>query len=172
MKRKSNDTTPKHFRDNHDYKSAFSSAVTELASGVRAGLFPDRTERARAIEALIDEYVESIGQRPDAAELERLANAVLHEELTNRHPDKVTREEYPIMSETQLTRRQNASAPLHAAHYEGTDGRNYRMPTRRRRSDYENMFVDRIAKVRNKERMKQYAKDTRAGDVVVYLIGD
>jgi hypothetical protein len=199
MKRKSNDTTTKHFRGQADYKSAFSATVTEFiahmispelrqlyekkremerandADGlarVNAEIMRHRTERSRAVETLIDEYIASTGERPDPAELERLTNAMLHEELTDRHPDKVTREEYPIMSEQQLARRQNASAPLHAAHYEATDGRNYRVPTRRKRSTHENMFVDKVAKIRNKERKRQYAKDTRASEVVTYYVGN
>lgn len=171
MKRKSNETTTRHFRGNPDYKAAFSAAVTDLIASNRANPIP-RAERMRLIGALIDEYVASTGERPDGAELDRLADAMLHEELTDRHPDKVTREEYPIMSEQQLARRQNASAPLHAAHYEATDGRNYRVPTRRKRSTYENMFVDKVAKIRNKERKRQYAKDTRASEVVTYYVGN
>ncbi|WP_025846526.1 hypothetical protein [Brevibacillus agri] len=169
-KRRTTEST-RYFRGHADYKAVFSEAVTELIAANRANPIP-RPERRALIEALTDEYVASTGERPDVAELDRLADALLYEELTDRHPDKVTREEYPIMSETQLARRQNASAPLHAAHYEATDGRNYRVPTRRRRSDYENMFVDRIAKVRNKERKRQYAKDTRASEVTTYYIGN
>ncbi|EMT54736.1 hypothetical protein I532_03990 [Brevibacillus borstelensis AK1] len=171
IKRKNNETNTLYFRGHADYKSAFSAAVSELTASNRANPIP-RSERMALIEALTDEYVASTGERPDVAELERLADAVLYEELTDSHPDKVTRTEYPIMSEQQLARRQNASAPLHAAHYEGTDGRNYRVPTRRKRSNYENVFVDRAAKIRNAERKRQYARDTRAGEVVTYLVGN
>jgi hypothetical protein len=197
MKRKSNDTTTKHFRGQADYKSAFSATVTEFiahmispelrqlyekkremerandADGlarVNAEIMQHRTERSRAIEALIDEYVVSTGERPDAAELERLANAVLHEELTDQRRNKLTAPEYPFMSEWQLAVRQNREYDIKLAEEIATDGRSHRPPTRRHRTARENRFVDMYAKSKNAERRRQYRKDTAHGPVVTYRL--
>jgi hypothetical protein len=163
-------STPKHFRGNPDYKSAFSATVTALVNAVRAGLLPDRTERSRAIEALIDEYIASTGERPDAAELERLANAVLHEELTDQRRNKLTAPEYPFMSEWQLAVRENREYDIKLAEEIATDGRIYKPPTRRHRTARENRFVDMYAKSKNAERRRQYRKDTTPGPVVTYRL--
>ncbi|UYZ12158.1 hypothetical protein A6764_15130 [Brevibacillus sp. WF146] len=169
-KRKSNETTTKHFRGHADYKSAFSAAVTELVNGVRAGLFPDRTERSRAIEALIDEYIASTGECPDPAELERLANTVLHEELTDQRRNKLTAPEYPFMSEWQLAVRQNREYDIKLAEEIATDGRSHKPPTRRHRTARENRFVDMYAKSKNAERRRQYRKDTAPGHIISYRL--
>lgn len=182
-KRKYNETDTRHFRDNPDYKSAFSAAVTELVNGVRVGLFPDRTERSRAINALIDEYITSTGERPDAAELERLANAILHEELTDKSPDKMAREEYPIMSETQLARRlagvhqrkgtvQKGESSINLASDFATDGNEYRVPKRRKRTVDEQIWMDQNVKSRNKIRRDQYAKWSKPSRAISYKIGE
>ncbi|MBR8661143.1 hypothetical protein [Brevibacillus sp. NL20B1] len=197
MKRKSNDTTTKHFRGQADYKSAFSAAVTEFIANmispelrqlyekkreteraddtdglarVNAEIMRHRTERSRAINALIDEYIASTGERPDGTELERLANAVLHEELTDPSVWKAKHAEYPFFSEIQLERRTNRDDREEAASLEATDGKCYRKPTRRKRSPKENAFMDRTVKSRNKQRREQYRKDTRPGEVVTYNI--
>lgn len=65
-----------------------------------------RRLRITSINAVIDEYVERAGAIPDARILYRLADVILREELTDPHPDKVTREEYPILSRQQLDRRE------------------------------------------------------------------
>jgi len=153
---------------NNDYKAEFAAAVTDLiAEGIA-----DRTERIAAVHALIDAYVDSVGKRPDGAQLERLTDYILREELTDTDSYKITHNEYPFMGDQQLQRRHNREAPSHAAHYEGTDGRNHRVPTRRRRNNYENWYVDYHAKIRNKERAAQYKKDTSPGEIKTYNLRD
>ncbi|WP_270574507.1 hypothetical protein, partial [Bacillus glycinifermentans] len=88
--------------------------------------------------------------------LERMANLIIYEELSDPHPDKMTREEYPIMSETQREERIKSEASEKLAEEYGADGRNYKVPTRRKRSSYEEKFVDRAARARNKERRNRY----------------
>lgn len=65
----------------------------------------DRPARMAAVGAWADEYVSVHGLRPPAYQLDLLADYILREELTDSHPDKMSREEYPIMSEWQRTRR-------------------------------------------------------------------
>lgn len=65
----------------------------------------DRAERIAAVGAWTDAYIDKHGQRPPAQQLELLADYILREELADKNPDKMTREEYPIMSEWQRVRR-------------------------------------------------------------------
>jgi hypothetical protein len=149
-----------------DYKSEFIVAVNELI----AGKIADRQERMKRIEALINAYVSGIGETPNAKQLERLTDYTLMEELTDRHPDKVSREEYPFMSDWQLDLRRDNECGLKITEDTGTDGMNYKPPTRRKRTSSENESVDKFAKIRNEERRKQYRKDTAPGEIVTYHI--
>lgn len=140
------------------------------------------------------------GERPktistDFAMLERLADAILNEELTDTNPHKVTNTEYPFLSETQMERRRDGvrtrkdggmRGETSLEVYEGgadmyhsgggsqlaSDGRNYRFPIRRTRSRNELMYVDAHSKSRNRERAAQYRKDTTAGRLVTYNLRD
>lgn len=150
--------------NNTDFKTQFYEDVTAIISAD----ISDRTERMAAVQTLTDRYMTAHGKAPDEAQLERLANYILREELTDTRPDKVTLEEYPIMSERQLERRRAQEVPLKVAEEYGADGRNYRVPKRRKRSTREMIFVDRHAKIRNKERAAAYRRDTAPGPVVPY----
>lgn len=154
----------------------------------------DRPQRMALIERVTDDYVKahadvnqasletwaatgSKSERPspiplDTALLDRLADAILDEELTDPHPDKVTNTEYPFMSEWQLDLRRDKETGLKAAEETGTDGRDYRKPTRRRRTNYENWRVDADAKGRNEHRRQQYSRDTATGRLVTYNVRD
>jgi hypothetical protein len=92
------------------------------------------------------------------------------EELTDKHPDKITREEYPFMSDWQLDLRRDNECGLKITEDTGTDGINYRTPTRRKRTSSENESVDKFAKIRNEERRKQYRKDTTPGELISYKL--
>lgn len=85
-------------------KALLHETITELYKRTKAGEL-SRLERIEEITALSDAYYDSIGEHPDTFALERMANLVLYEELSDRHPDKMTREEYPFMSESQLDER-------------------------------------------------------------------
>lgn len=123
-----------------DYKTKFKAYVDYV---LQTAALTERTIRMQMIEELTDEYVAQTGERPDVSELERLTNAVLHEELSDPRPDKMTLEEYPIMSErmhkvrTQGSERKKNSAgvvtyevPLAHASSVGTDGIDYSPDTR------------------------------------------
>lgn len=107
--------TNKHaqFRGNLDYKSEFRRAAYDIINS----RITDRALRIEAIGKLIDEYVDSTGRVPDARIIETLTDAILHEELTDRHPDKITREEYPFMSERQIQRRQTTRPAVGIVEY-------------------------------------------------------
>ncbi|MCY7954767.1 hypothetical protein MOB72_08380 [Bacillus licheniformis] len=136
-------------------KALLHEMITELQKRTKAGEL-DRIERSKEINALVEAFHDSVGKSPDSPALERMANLIIYEELTNPHPDKMTREEYPIMSETQREERIKSEASEKLAEEYGADGRNYKVPTRRKRSSYEEKFVDRAARARNKERRSRY----------------
>lgn len=124
----------------------------------------------------------------NSQELTQLADLILYEELSDTHPDKMTREEYPIMSDIQLARRQEGKhvkrkdkdgkmrpnkteVPMKAAYDYGADGKDYRVPRRRRLSTDEALVVD-SAKTRNMERRQKYEAFVKPGKVEVSYIGD
>lgn len=152
----------------HDYKAEFSVNVTELIERS----ITDRTERMAAVQELIDAYIDSVGKRPDGAELERLTDYILREELTDPHPDKVTRNEYPFMSDWQLDLRRDREYSLDLAENHGIDGKDYRQPTRRRRTAKEERFIDKVAQLKNKRRNAQYKQDTSPGKLETYNLRD
>src|SRR5690625_4758022 len=65
---------------------------------------PTPNKRIDDANALIEQYVEATGNRPPSSVLSRLATYILLDTLTDSHPDKMSREEYPIMSYGQTGR--------------------------------------------------------------------
>jgi hypothetical protein len=61
--------------------------------------------RRHAVDKLIQEYIQETGTRPDSYQLHRLANHLLADELKDKSPDKVSREEFPILSHWQIKTR-------------------------------------------------------------------
>lgn len=147
-----------------DYKTKFNEDVTVLI----ASNIEDRTERMAAIQALIDRYVEASGERPDAAQLERLTDYILREELTDRHPDKVTRDEYPFFSAWQLELRHDREVSLWVAECLGADGIDHKPKKKRMRSKYENAWMDRGIRIKNAKRKAQYKLDTATRTTAEY----
>lgn len=62
--------------------------------------------KKNAVTKWIDGYVRETGRRPDSFTLSKLANYLLKEDLKDRHPDKVSRTEYAILSRDQLVVRE------------------------------------------------------------------
>lgn len=89
-----------------NYKEALDEYVQllEQSAGTET-----RDFRMEIIEKMTDAYVEQTGKRPDCSFLLRLTDVILHEELTDPRPDKMTIEEYPIMSAHQHGRRTTGS---------------------------------------------------------------
>ncbi|MDL5023761.1 hypothetical protein [Bacillus velezensis] len=137
-------------------KPILHETITEMYTRTKAGKMT-RQERIEAITALSDAYYDSTGEHPELSALERMANLVLYEELSDAHPDKVTREEYPIMSETQFEERYKREASDKLAEEYDQTGSYKGRPIRRARSSYENKLLDRRAKARNEERRKRYS---------------
>lgn len=72
---------------------------------------PTPNKRIDDSNELTEEYIERHGKRPPASVLSRLATYVLLDTLTDSHPDKITREEYPILSKSQQKRRAKTQLP-------------------------------------------------------------
>ncbi|PRT35340.1 hypothetical protein [Bacillus wiedmannii] len=158
------------FDINGDYKMQFETYVNTLITSLResdSSAISNRDVRAEEIKSLTDAYVGVVGERPEPKQLERLADLLMHEELSDSRPDKITLEEYPILSEYQLDRRRANEVPLIAAEEYGTDGRNYKPPLRRKRTRKETWKIDRDAKSKNMERRKKYREFTKVQPVKV-----
>lgn len=153
-----------------NYKARFNEEVTKLIEINNMSGFANRTEKMAEIQQLIDAYVVQTGEIPESSELERLTDAILSDELKSTYRAKATAAEYPFLSDRQLLTRNNSETPISAAHYHGSNGSDYRIPTKRKRSWYENSRIDKKAKIRNDERRKQYRMDTTPGPVVTYTM--
>ena len=103
-----------------------------------------REKRMNEVERLTDEYIAHTGRVPDSDLLHRMTQVVLHEELTDKRADKMTLEEYPILSDSQYERRTSGmqrhtrkdgsvirEVPITQARNIGTDGKDYSLPQRR-----------------------------------------
>jgi len=132
-----------------------------LSDSKFADTLANRQLRMQIVEDLTECYREAAGDWPDAKTLEKLTDAILCEELTDMHPDKITRTEYPFMSDWQLdARHENEYADtLGEAH--GTDGRKHSKPTRRVRTGREHFAVNKHTKSRNLERKRKYREFTK-----------
>ncbi|QNM43734.1 hypothetical protein [Shouchella clausii] len=126
--------------------------------------------RMDAVEAF---YLEARleGRKVTSADIDALNSYVLRDDLRWSHPDKMTLIDYPFESETQRKRRDNKKAPYTVDVLEiGADGRSHRLPTRKRRSAYENWYVDHHARARNKERRRRYNAFIKTQPVVSYSL--
>lgn len=138
----------------------------ELADEKFAKTLANRELRKEKIDALIEAEFTATGKMPDAYQLERLTDAILNEELSDLDTYKIQRNEYPFMSERQFERRHDREASEKVAEEYGTDGQNHRKPIRRKRSTSENIFTDKNAKARNRERHRKYKEFTQVQPVM------
>jgi hypothetical protein len=158
--------------NNGTYKTRLHESITDLQQATKRGVL-SRERRFEYIEAITEEYFRLTGEMPDATALERLADLCLYEELTDSDRMKVRNNEYPILSEYQFDRRDNVVSTVgDDIENSPSDGRKHLKPTRRTRSDYENKFVNKKAKIRNKERKQAYTEFTKVQPVIVNEIGD
>lgn len=137
-----------------NYKERFNTAVDELIESH----IDFRPDRITFVSLLVDDYVRDHGEVPPQKALEKLADYILYEELTNKARNKISAIEYPIMSERQLSRRYDHEyAESLADTYDG-NGRNRAKPERRVRTSKERNTVDQEAKIRNRARAARYRK--------------
>lgn len=147
----------------------FNDIIDDIRRRTKAGKLP-REARIAEIDRATDRWFARTGKMPDAKQLEALADLVLYEELTDPHPDKVTRNEYPFFSDSQFDERHRAEASFKLAEEHGVDGRNHKPPIKRRRSKREDYIVDKKAKAQNKERQRAYTEFTKVQPVITSYI--
>lgn len=152
-------------------KEQLHEAITQLQMDTKRGKLP-RELRLVKIEQLTEDYYAKTGEMPDGVALERLADLCLYEELTDPNPDKVTKAEYPFLSEHQFEERYKAEVSEKVAEEYGTDGRNHKPPLRRKRTKKDEKFIDKNAKIRNKERKRRYAEFTKVQPVITRHISE
>lgn len=106
----------------NDYKNEFRRYIDALFNDKAS----TREDRINAIQTLTDAYIEHTGERPDTIQLDRLATLILREELTDTDRMKSRNNDYPIMSDDQLGRREKEQVSFTLAEEVATDGRDYR----------------------------------------------
>lgn len=181
---------------NETYISELKREISDIRTATKGGL--TRTDRLAWIKRVSDRYayqhavhnepsrLEALadGREPkfapmDTYLLEQLTNLALHEELTDNTSNKATATEYPFLSEIQLARRrdgaheakgkvQKGEAPFTNLVNYGQDGRDYSVPVRRKRSDYENIKRDEAVYSRNKIYRDRYDEFTKKQPVITY----
>lgn len=92
-----NFTVGRHTEQAHDYAADLINEAYKRKT--TAG------ERIDKANALCEAHYDQVGQYPASDVLSRLAWYILYDEMTDSHPDKMTREEYPVMSEWQKIER-------------------------------------------------------------------
>jgi hypothetical protein len=103
-----------------DYKQKFKQEVDALVNNI----IEDRNERMRVINDLIEEYIADTGERPDARSLDKLSSLILYEELKgDTRPNKATAEERPILTSSQVKRRQEKEVTGNILNVVRSDGK-------------------------------------------------
>lgn len=154
-----------------DHKTQLHEDITQLQQATKRGEMP-RELRLVKIEAMVEEYFAKVGEMPDDKAVERLSDLCLYEELTDTDRMKVRNNEYPFFSETQFEERRMAEASFKLSEEHGVDGRSHKPPTRRERTKRDIKFIDKHAKVRNKERKKVYQEFTKVQPIIIRKIGN
>lgn len=87
-----------------EYKEAFTDKAVEL-SKTKLKDCPNREVRHEQVETMIEQYMEVTGNKPSSYILSKLGDYLLIEALKDADVDKVANTEYPVLSHTQLKRR-------------------------------------------------------------------
>lgn len=90
----------------------------------------DRASRIDFSNRLTERYLAINDKIPPVAVLDRLATLILQDELADKHADKMTRNEYPLLSDRQRETRGRDERSLYAASDVATDGQDYRIKSR------------------------------------------
>lgn len=168
----------------------FEGEIERIGTLTKAGKLPIEQrmiEVERAVSSYLIAHSEHVAGKsgfnpPDSNLLDRMNYWLLYEEYSDRKSYKSRHSEYPILSDTQIARRQSGKhgrggenigeARLEGAANYGMDGRNYRVPKRRRRSQYEHDVRDRELYSRNAERKKRYEDFIKPQPVRLYNVAN
>lgn len=99
-----------------------------------------RADRKAFAEGLAEAYFALHGYWPPSSVLDRLATLILQDELADKHPDKMTREEFPLLSASQADERYKDERSLRAADSIATDGADYRPRNRDNNRHFREVF--------------------------------
>lgn len=153
-------------KEEPDLKGLLSEIIDDLFSKVKRRPIEETIEDVREV---TDAYIAEVGEKPGVAELDRMATLILNEQITDPHPDKMTRDEYPIMSDSQREERLKDEVSLVWADEVGADGRDYRPQTRdnnRKMRDVLGGHLPNKAVIKaNRERRKRRRDAVRASPV-------
>lgn len=178
------------------YIDEFKRDIDYVAIEVKAGRLPIEA-RMKYVEDAVSRYLykhsehgepkrlsaiengnEPKSMPPNSVLLDRMNYWLLYEDYTDKTAHKSRHSEYPFLSEQQLARRQNGKhgrggENIGEASFEGaatvaSNGRDYRIPTRRKRSEYEHALRNKTAQIRNAERRKRYNEFTKIQPVYTY----
>lgn len=144
----------------------FNALIDELWTQTKAGKL-QRADRFAAIERLANEYIAATGKRPETEQLDRLATLCLYEETSDKTPYKIANDEYPIMNERMIDNRKARDTSIIAL-----ERQQERQLTgkRRKRSPYENSYLDRRTKSRDAKRRKKYHEFIKTQPIIQWNI--
>jgi len=129
-----------HTEQAHEY----CDLLWHLAKADKSGGVPSLvSDRCVSVETLCEAHFEQFGKMPDSNVLDRLASLILFDDLTDDTPWKTQNTEYPIESERQELDYHKGLTARAVPESISTDGKDYRMPTRRIRTPSENAHMDR-----------------------------
>lgn len=155
--KRSTEAHTKHYKD--ELRATFTANLH--ADIAFEDTLANRQLRIQIIENLTDCYFEATGETPNAKQLERLADAILHEELYSDDNYYVKHTEYPILNERKHESRTHKDVKPEGLETVDTGGKNQRKPTKRKRGKYENAFIDKHTRSKNRERRKKYHEFTK-----------
>lgn len=179
---------------NPKYREVLIEQTAQIERDTRAGILT-RPERMAIIDKVSKEYTyqhawaneiatenerrsaEAAGRKPrelpinppESELLDKLADLILYEELTDATPYKIANTEYPIMSANMMEERSEKDVQLVGVDYETDRKATGKRRKRTRREDY---LVDKNAKARNAERRRKYHEFTKVQPVTTYNIYD
>lgn len=87
-----------------NYRTEFTERVDAM---MKAEEVKPTEVRVAEVDALLEEYYDVTGDKPNAATLEKLGNYLLLDTLRDRNPHKVKHNEYPVYSKYQQKYRRN-----------------------------------------------------------------
>src|SRR5699024_10837636 len=106
--------TPQQAHDN--ITALFDDYYDAKKADVHAVSIPPN-KRIENADAIVEQYVEANGKRPPSSVLSRLATYLLLDTLADTHPDKMARDEYPVMSYWQTGRYFARNRPIAPEQY-------------------------------------------------------
>lgn len=132
-----------------------------------------RGDRIFWIDVLMEKYFFEQGEMPDSMAMEKLTDLILHEELTDMNPHKVSQTEYSFLSEHQSNHRGSKELLIgKSLDMIASDGQSHDKPVRRERSWYENSLIDKMSDSGSKERNRAYTEFIKVQPVFMRNLRD